>query len=398
LRKTGLPVIAWVLAGLLVIAGALISLGQQDQSADPEAKSYGPSGISAFAELLRQNGINVAINQQSKPKLSHDDIAVAFRVIAPPQKEDIVLSQEEPQSPEERFQDTFWQFVKDGGSGIVLPLSKDFLEASRDTKDNPSIAVKDLASGETMQLTSGGVLPEDGFELPEVAADAVEMELWTDSREDSFLRAYRIGKGTALVARDAIGATNRFIDKNDNAKAFSSLVSMLAGTHKRVVFTEASFGNVNDPGLLETVGPWANAAWQQLIVLGLVVVFTLGKRFGTPDEARPVQRGAREMLDAVADTFKRTQATKSALTTTLTAADIELRRVLKLPKDATRSERDRLIPASLQNALTRLQVASEYPSVAQDHALDLIIRTQAELDEYIGPNRAKMRSLAKLRT
>ena len=393
MNKTGLPLIAWGLAGLLAIAAGLITLGQQDQRADPEVKSYGPSGMSAFAELLRKNGVDVSINQESKPKLGPNDIAVAFRIIKP--TADNLFGQTE--TPEDRFEDNFWQFIENGGSGIVLPLRQDYLEASRSTQGYPFTTVKDLATGQSFNITSSRVQTSTSFDLPTATSNADYMDLWKDA-PDLFLRAYRYGKGTALVVRDGIGVTNRFIDKNDNAKAFTALVAILAKSHKHVVFTEASFGNVSDPGILEAVGPWANAAWQQLIVLGLVVVYTLGKRFGIAEERRTVQRGSRELLDAVADTFGRAKSTQAALATASSSADTDLRLVLKLPKDATRSERDKLIPVTLQNALARLQVASEHPAVTPDQALDLIVRAQSELELFIGPNRAKLRSLAKLRT
>lgn len=392
MSRSGLPTVTWLLAGLIVIASGLISLGQQDESADPKAKSYGPSGVSAFAELLKRNGISVEISRESKPKLTKGDVAVAFKVIG---EQKLNLIDDGSKQPEPFFDTQFWKFVENGGCGIILPLDKAYLDASQKTKEQPSTLVTDLSTHETFHVSTGGNLNADVFEAPE--DDSAELELWKDE-DASFLRAFSHGKGAGLIVRDALGVTNRFLDKEDNAKAFMAIFSILTKSHKRVVFTEASFGNINDPGLLEAIGPWANAAWQQLIFLGIVIVFTLGKRFGTPDDVRLPQRGARELLDGISDTFKRNRATQAALATALRSADADIRLVLKLPKDATRAERDRLVPASLQNALARLQVASELPRVSQDHALDLILKAQSELDAFVGPNRAKLRSLAKLRT
>ena len=393
MKKAGLPLIAWALAGLLAIAAGLISLGQQDQDAKPEVQSYSPSGVSAFAELLRRNGVDVTINQESKPKLSKGDIAVAFKVL----RDDSGFAAGLGSVDEEQaFDAHFWQHIRSGGTGILLPLKNNYLDASRSTKANPYDVVSDVATGRSYKMTSSGIPVDESFDSQDGDDEAVGMSLWTDSN-GPFVKAYRLGAGTALIVRDGIGITNRFIDKNDNAKAFGSLFSMLAKSGKHVVFTEASFGNIHDKGLLETVGAWANAAWQQLLFLGVVVAVTLGKRFGTPDEQRPVQRGSRELLDAVADTYRRANSTQAALMTANSTADADLRRALKLPKDATRSERDRLIPVSLQNALARLQVASEYTNVTQQHALDLVVKAQTELDAFIGPNRAKLLSLAKLR-
>ena len=395
MKKTGISPIAWVLVGLLAIASGLISLGQQDQTADPQVESFGPSGVSAFAELLRQKGVPVVINRRSKPMIENGDIAVAFKILSPPDTFGVAAASDEVK--EDRFETAFWKFIKDGGVGIVLPLQKDYLEASRSSKSAAGQTITDLGTGEHFQISTSST-ETASYSLPTSAEKAVRMGMWTDNNDGPFVSAYRLGKGSALVIHDGIGITNRFIDSYDNAKAFSSLFSIFLKSHKRVVFEEGSFGHVHDPGIVEAIGPWANAAWQQLIFLGVVVVYTLGKRFGTPDEPRPEQRGSRELLDAIGDTFRRAKSAQTALKSALAAADADLRIVLKLPKDASRAERDRLIPETLQNALTRLQAASEYPKVTSEDALDLINKAEQEMETFIGPNRAKLRSLAKLRT
>ena len=391
MRKTGMPVVAWVLVGLLAIAAGLISLGHQDSEASPEVSSFSPSGISAFAELLRKSGLKVDVRSESNPKLSANDVAVAFRMVS---SDDDTAPDDG--SAEGRFDKNFWAAIEKGATGIELPMKADYLNASIATKKNPFDAVTDGTTGKTYQITDSGVTDANAFDEADDQDSEVHLELWHD-RNGPFLRAYHVGKGTLLVARDGIGITNRFIDKYDNAKAFSRMFSILAKQDKHVVFAEASFGKVHDLGLLETVGAWANAAWQQLVFLGLVIVVTLGKRFGYPDEERSTQRGSRELLDAVADTYRRAHSTQSALATATIAADTDLRLVLKLPKDAPRTDRDRSLPIPLQNALARLQVASEYPAVTPDHALALIMDAQKELEAFIGPNRAKLRSLAKLK-
>jgi len=390
MKRTGLPPIAWGLAGLLIIAGFLISLGQQDTDSNPEASSYSPSGISAFRELLKLHGVNVVVDQQPRPKLGPNDVAIAFKR----QSDENQKALGGP-SQEAEFQTYFWKFISEGGTGIVIPIQKDFFATSRLVADAAPTSVKDATTGESFKISSSVPSNQD-FEEPEDSESSSSITLWYDGKS-AFLRAYRLDKGVALVAKDGIGITNRFINHNDNAKAFAAMISILAKPGKRVVFTEASFGNVHEHGLLETIGPWANAAWQQLIFLGVVVIFTLGKRFGLSEEPKPAQRGSRELLDALADTYRRARSTQSALTTAWDRADADLRLMLKLPKDATRSERDRLIPANLQNALARMEAAKQMPNVSQDQALDLIKRSQNEMDAFLGPHRTNIRRLAKLK-
>jgi len=390
LKRTGLPPIAWALAGLLGIAAFLLSLGQQDVNSNPEAHSYSPSGISAFCELLRRHGLQVVVDQQTRPRLGPNDIAVAFEMQPVDIAKTVGVS-----TPEGDFRDYFWKHISDGGTGILLPMQRDFFSASQIATDSSPLSISDSTTGETFKMSSSESEVSD-FTEPDISDTNSSITLWASNRQ-AFLRAYRVNKGTALVIKDGIGITNRFIDKNDNAKAFSALFSVLAKPGKRIVFTEASFGNVHERGLLETVGPWANAAWQQLIFLGLVVVFTLGRRFGISDEPRNVQRGSRELMDALADTFRRARSTQAALETSWVRADADLRLILKLPKDATRSERDKLIPVDLQNALARLEAAKQMPFVPTDQALDLIKRAEYELDAFLGPHRTNHRRLAKLK-
>ena len=390
MRKSGLPSIVWVLLGLLGMAACLLTLGQQDNLAEPASNSYGPSGTSALAEVLRHQGMQVETSNASNPRLLSEDVEVAFRVLDP--ELHIDMQEDKQMTP---FETHFLEFLKQGGTGIILPLSRDFLDASRVTLKTPSRTVSTLAHRE-FKVTDSGLNSNEASDRLLSKVKTTSIPIWSDSK-GSFLSAIQVGKGTLYLLQDGIGATNRFIDQQDNAKAYTQLFRVASKGSKRIVFAEASFGNVHNRGLLETVGPWANAAWQQLLFAGLVVAFTLGKRFGLPEEYRQPQRGSREYLDAIAETLKRTQSTRTVLKIALDQADADVRTVLKLAKDAPRIERDRQIPESLQNAFAKLLVNSDNPTVSKDHALSLILEMQKELDAFIGPNRAKLRSLAKLR-
>ena len=162
------------------------------------------------------------------------------------------------------------------------------------------------------------------------------------------------------------------------------------------MFTEASFGHIYDRGLLESIGPWANAAWQQLLILGIVIAFTLGKRFGLPEETKRTQRGSRELLDAIADTYQRAGTTQTALLNAYRDADSDLRTVLKLSKDSPRTDLDKHLPESLQKALARLEVGSEMTNMTQEQGLSLIKNAHREIDAFLGPKRPRARGLAKL--
>ena len=393
MKRSGLPIIAWILLGLLGISAFVISLGQQDSDTSPEASSYSPSGLSAFRQILIQAGYQVIVTQAARPKLQTGDVAIAFER----HSKDFLGDDEtaSSKSPEANFQDYFWSNISSGNKGILFQVDKDFMTASKSAFENPPLLPKDLSRGDVYRVSRSFAIDEEMPE-PTNAAPMGSLTLWKDGKIP-FARVYKQEKGSVLVVRDGIGITNRFIDKQDNARAFASLVSLFAPPHARIVLMEASFGNVQHLSLMEAIGPWANAAWQQLIFLGIVVLYTLGQRFGLGEEKRYAQRGSRELVDALGDTLRRAGASQAALVSASTLADYEIRLVLKLPRDASRAERDRHLPSSLQNALARLDTAKQMDYVPQDQALYLIQRTQAELDEFLGARRSSLRHLAKLK-
>ena len=147
MKQSGLPNIVWVLLGLLCISAFLISLGQQDTDTSPEAESYSPSGISAFVELLRQRGVPVSIDQQPRPRLKPNDIAVAFDVTT---KDNLGITDKDPE--QSRFSTYFWKYIEDGGSGILLSVPKDFATASKSAADQKPAEIIDLTTGEKFKL------------------------------------------------------------------------------------------------------------------------------------------------------------------------------------------------------------------------------------------------------
>jgi hypothetical protein len=199
------------------------------------------------------------------------------------------------------------------------------------------------------------------------------------------LRAFQVGKGRILVANDGDFVTNRFIDRADDARAALAMVAMVAPPGAHLIFTEAAFGHVVPPSLMETIGPWAYAGWQQLLFLGVVVVYTLGKRFGIPDEVRPPQRGSRELLDAISDTYMRGRHTQAAMQSALDRTEVQLRSALRVPRGASFTDLARRLPDDLAEALRALRSACQ-PEVETrpDEALQLILAVRTRADAYIG--------------
>ncbi len=366
--KKLLPSLGWVLLGLLVVAGMLLSAGRNETAADPRANSFAPSGTAALFSLLSSRGYKVKIDRSPHPKLETGDVAIAFQV-------DSLIPVNESKIQEVRtgLENSSVQ----GATVIWLPIDRDFQAASVTAQTPQSYPRRDQLPRRVSSAST-----------PEPADPSSEAILGDASRP--FVSAVRSGVGYQVTYDDGIGLTNRFIDRADNAQVFMETLRAFAPRGAQVVFTEAAFGNIEEPGLLATIGSWAEAGWYQLLLLFLVIIYSLNRRFGLPEQYRPKQKGARELLDAVTDTFIRARAGASALQAASNEADGRLRSVLKLPRDAGAGELYRLLPESLINALTRVRAASEMQKVPSGEAFDLINKLESEMDEFLQVRKPQM--------
>jgi hypothetical protein len=113
-----------------------------------------------------------------------------------------------------------------------------------------------------------------------------------------------------------------------------------------------------------------------------VIVLTLGWRFGLADETRIKERGQRELLDAVADTYLRGRMTTVALAAVYEDVDTQVRRALKLPKNAPDVDRDARLPREFADVLHELFEASLIgPKTA--HATAIAEKAYNRLGEFL---------------
>ncbi|HEY0866618.1 MAG TPA: DUF4350 domain-containing protein [Fimbriimonas sp.] len=363
--------VAWVLMGLLAVAATMASLGQRDVAANPDPLSYGPSGTAAWAEVLRRTGYEVSIDHRSKPGVGPNDLAVAFV-----NRER--YSGEAPESaPESPIFQHLRQFAADGGTVLVLPYAENYIDVSRRLIEAPPATIRNAASQKAFKVS----LPdyEDplllGLLFPGVGT---QVDLWQGPSEP-YASGWTVGKGRILALRDGTLATNRFIDRHDNAEFLQGLVAATTGEAGRVVFATATFGSVRDPGLMARIGDWAVVSWYQILLAFLVAAAGLGVRFGYPERAHTVQRSSRELVDAIAETFRRGKKSTVALRAAIDSADQTIRFAYKIPRDASEGERDRILPESLVDALRLAETASREKRLHPSDALGLARRLESEV-------------------
>ncbi len=336
--------LAWVLLGILALAAVLISLGRREAITDPRADNFGPSGLSAFAELLKSNGYQVVSTDRSLPKLSDGDIVVAC-LRHDPHEIDVSQSVSSESSGASKL---LSDFVTKGGRAMLIPLDPDFESGSASVGESPFIVRNSVDQNSRLSIKAPDVSSDDALRLflPDNAVAATIWERENGQNASGVVDLAREGKGTVVSIADGAFALNRFIDQAQNASFLMNLVSTVAPKGSRLVFMEATFTD-SEPGLIETLGPGAAGIWYQSIFLFVVIVYTLGKRFGLPEEARPFQMGQRQLVEAVADTYRRARSTRVACRAAYDRADLDVRKSLKLASDAPASERDLRITPEL---------------------------------------------------
>lgn len=363
----------WVLLGLLGLSAGLLSLGQTDDRSSPSANSYGPSGVSALAKLLEESGYSVRVSNDGDFRPDRDETAILLPVTG------------SKSSTQKAFLEAFPDQLAKGGRAILLPIPLDFRAASRRLLTASPMIVSVRSGGKYHLVAEGhGTTPnnfsggQEEESTPLIDEEYVSIGLW-DASNISFLKAAQIGHGTLLEANSGIFATNRFIDRGDDAKACLSLVSLLTPPKGKVVFVEAAFGRVSHPSLTELIGPWAAAGWQQFLFLLVVVIFTLGIRFGLPDESRPIQTGTRELLGAITDTYHRGKHVKAVLMAANQRIRRDASRTFRTPSNLSDADMEKYYSPEVVRSLQTIEAALKTNEVpTPEETLKIISETSTK--------------------
>lgn len=367
-QKAGLPTIVYTLVGLLALAAMVLSLGNNEDRSEPAADSFSPSGTRAFAELLQRNGYRVDIDRTSSPVATAGDLLIGFSID----------SEEGPKTSSVRTRARIDDLVDKGTSFLSINLQPDFRKASRALMGSPPLKIQNLISGENLSIAScTNSTPNSAY-----TAGASRQTLWQSVDGETFLLDFFSRKnGKVIEASDGMFVTNRFIDKNDNASLAVAMVNAVAKPGSRIVFGEGTWNDVQDKGLFATIGGWAVAGYYQTLFLIGVIIFSLGFRFGLPEEMRPRQRGTRDLLDAVSFTFRRGKHARTALMFVQSRFDRDIRSILRLSSDASVQERDRFLTDDFKMTLKQIDAAIDDSKLNTPRALELVAQAQRHLDE-----------------
>lgn len=334
MRKTKWERSAWLALVILALVTVLVEKGKQEDRAYVSAYSYGPSGTRIFADLLRKEGLPVRVDRSVKPKVGPSDLLVTAYSFGSPLSSKYVtyegtrLDKKEEETELEDGEEEvetepgfFEAHLKEGGTCLNLIVPLEFGNA---TQKATSSSWKQLQGKEIFQVTQ---------------SRATELMLPVPIFRDKSSLSARVAampyeSGAIFEVGDAIGATNRFIDRGDNAKFYVQLVKTILPKGGKVVFAEESVGNAVDGTLLAAIGPWAQTAFQQLLLLMLVVALTLGKPFGPLIWRRREIQSKRDLMEAIGLLLFRGRKRQLALTVLQREADRRLKLLARVPQRA----------------------------------------------------------------
>lgn len=377
----GMPVGIWVLLGILALAATMLTLAQSNAETRPSAGSAAPSGLRIFATLARSAGFDLDSTRDPLPRFDQRDVPVVV-LIETASVSDWIAEFE--QSEEEKaFEEHVLTFVREGGTAIVGRLSGNFRKASIDArKRTRAVAADGKTSAEVSVPT---VLPDLW-----VSDKSLISRVWQTEGGAPYLDVASVGKGRLIVLYDWLPATNRFITEADHAPILLGALQKLTPPDSRLRFLEAAWGNVQEPGILDRLGPGYAAGWGQIIVCLIVVAYSLGRGFGLAPLVRPRQRGQRDLVEATAGFYRRANATDVALKAALADARHKILSELKLARGTEWAVWSERVPEPLRHIYREVELASQERIRPQD-AIRVAMDLDREVTAFIGKERIASR-------
>lgn len=333
----------------------MVILGRTGNEVDPTITSSKPSGLRLLSELLETNGIEVKQNRNQIPQLLDSEVSIALLRVRDG-KVDWPGEELQFQDRKSTIRSNLASQVKKGHRLILVYVNDDF--------NRSSIALTSPISVQNAMLKNSPIYAVDGnpstmeelFPLGYEPATRDALSVWQSSTTEQPLVSYEVmGKGLIVHVHDGIGLTNRFLDQHQNAAFYLQLVKSVAGDRSSVTFTEASFGNIADDGLISALGGWARSAvWQGFLLFG-VIAWSFAIGFGLPIVDRRRQSGTRDLMEAMNQLLKRAKNRPMAMQQVFHALESDLKRSVGLPRSANQEALQQRVPVQLFDKLQRVK-------------------------------------------
>ncbi|BCW95116.1 MAG: DUF4350 domain-containing protein [Fimbriimonadales bacterium] len=386
-ERLGLVLLIGVVAALLLYSLRLAQEARDPRFAPlPLSYSQHRYGVKGFARLLERNGYTVRSLKRAYRELPEDaDLLVIF---PPPFRLDAIGADGDWTEEDAEALDAW---LKEGGrlllfsgdsrlpeslaedSRMRLPIAQ--FPVNRFVDAQPSLPAPWLEGIQRVRLADQRVnlSPRKERWVPLLhTGGAVEAALW-------YYEA-----GVVFECTDWQWLSNEQLREADNGAFILAVVRKLLPDGGVIYFDDAGQGDL-ERAPREARGFWGVApmgvriAFAHLMLITLVALYSLGKRFGLPRPAPPRAPALGEYVDALADIYARAQAVHPAFEIVLDSIRRRLCRRLGLPAGATLLQLIQALPpeSPLRSALSDALQALQNPQLTADEARRILQRIEA---------------------
>jgi hypothetical protein len=290
----------WVLC-LMFLAIVILQSGNYSYVQDNSHKNFGPSGTSAFLELVQRSGYKVKLEESKGPKLSPIMIIPVSKA----------------------HQDAFRNYLSSIKTettivSFVIPEEDRKPPAAKQVMNN--ITSSPVGEMEPIRLKS------DEWQKPQLEDGETVDLLSSNEGETPIAQVVSKNDIRLIQVLDSASITNRHLAKVNNASIAMGIIAMAGKPGQEVTYIGTFSSRDASDGLLAKLGRPFEAAWSQLMVLVFVIFVTLSIRFGLAPETRAKQRGARELVDGLAWMTRRKKNARWALRAVFDRVLVELER------------------------------------------------------------------------
>jgi hypothetical protein len=294
-----IKIVVWLLVASL-ISFVILRSGRYEYKTDNGITSDGPSGTSAFIELLKESGYKLNIvNDAASLKIKGSEPVL------------IISSQ--------NAGDKAVEFINDLKADATIILFQIPTITSKLTSTTVKYGYDEKTFGTIKPVSSNqnNFFGDDDESSRTYSSfkdlDGQSQTIFFDISGRYIANAH-VKKDRQVVAfYEGAIITNEHIGEEANASVALATLKTLADPQKPLTVIAEFASADGKPGLIEKLGPVAMGIWNQIIFLLVIVFLTLCVRFGFPPETRVQQRGSRELIDGVATLLRRKKQHQWAL-------------------------------------------------------------------------------------
>lgn len=192
-------------------------------------------------------------------------------------------------------------------------------------------------------------------------------------------------KGMVFECTDWQWLSNEHLREADNGAFIMAVVRQMLPKGGVIYFDDAGQGDLEQErgarGFWSIAPAGVRIAFAHLLVLAVVVMYSVGKRFGLPRPTPPRAPALGEYVDALAGVYERARATQPALAIIMDDIRRRLCRQLGLPAGATLLQLIQALPTDspLREALADAHRALQDPKLTPETAMRVLQRVESQL-------------------